>query len=222
MLRDGRIREGEKLPNQHEFARMLGVSRVSLREALRILQDKGILRQGPKTGTVILNGNPDTWGKDSKNIELTENGILQMLLARKCVETTINLEAAKHLTPEQGNALTKISRAMPHVVRTHDTDNFLLADKEFHMVVANACRNMYLRSMYEISLRQEDDLMKRILQDSRPEAFKNLVLSHQATADAIAKGDTSRIIHATNRHSQYLEDIMTAYLLRDQPPIQAN
>jgi len=61
MLRSGQLAEGSKVPNQNEFAKQLGVSRLSLREALHTLQIFGIVEQKPRTGTIIINGDPDTW-----------------------------------------------------------------------------------------------------------------------------------------------------------------
>jgi len=215
MLRDGRLQEGEKLPNQNEFSRILGVSRVSLREALRILENKGVIQQGPRIGTIILKGNPDSWNSSDKDIELTENDVMQMLVARKCVETTINLEAAKHLTAEQGEALFKISADMNAEVENWDIENFLSKDKEYHMIVAEACGNKYLRSMYEITLRQEDDLMKEILASSESSIFKKLVASHQSVSEAIVRGDAEKVKRATSQHYLYLENVLSGFLRRN-------
>jgi len=58
MIECGELTEGEKLPNQNEFASQLQVSRTSLREALRILDLRGAIEQRPGYGTVIKKFNP--------------------------------------------------------------------------------------------------------------------------------------------------------------------
>jgi len=215
MLRDGRLKEGDKLPNQSEFARILGVSRVSLREALRILENKGVVQQGPRIGTIILKGNPDTWDDHDKDIELTENDLMQMLFARKCVESTIMLEATKRITADQIQSLFKISSGMYSTIEKWDIENFLLKDKEYHMILAEVCGNKYLRSMYEITLRQEDDLMKDIFMSSPPAIFKELVISHHTISESVAKGEFEKIKQATNQHYLHLENVIANFLKRN-------
>ena len=52
-IESGELKEGDKLPNQNEFAAQLGVSRPSLREALHTLTLIGAIEQRPGFGTVI-------------------------------------------------------------------------------------------------------------------------------------------------------------------------
>ena len=56
MVETGELREGDKLPNQYEFAAQLGVSRPSLREALYTLKQVGAIEQRPGSGTVLRSG----------------------------------------------------------------------------------------------------------------------------------------------------------------------
>lgn len=53
MIQEGKLKEGDKLPNQNEFAAQLGVSRPSLREAFHILDMIGAIEQLPGYGTVL-------------------------------------------------------------------------------------------------------------------------------------------------------------------------
>lgn len=62
LLRD-ELSEGDKLPNQIEFASQLGVSRTVLREALQTLSDFGVVQQRPKIGTIIVSTAPLIYSK---------------------------------------------------------------------------------------------------------------------------------------------------------------
>lgn len=57
-IENGELKEGDKLPNQHEFAAQLGVSRTVLRETLHTLAILGLVDQRPKSGTVIRDKTP--------------------------------------------------------------------------------------------------------------------------------------------------------------------
>jgi GntR family transcriptional repressor for pyruvate dehydrogenase complex len=61
MVDVGELKEGDKLPNQLEFAAQLGVSRPSLREALHTLTLIGAIEQRPGLGTVIKSANSTLW-----------------------------------------------------------------------------------------------------------------------------------------------------------------
>ena len=55
MFESGELKDGDKLPNQIEFASQLGISRASLREALHMLMVMGVVEQRPGAGTIIRN-----------------------------------------------------------------------------------------------------------------------------------------------------------------------
>ena len=216
MLREGKFKEGDKLPNQNDFAQMLGVSRVSLREALRKLESMGVVQQRPKTGTIILNGNPDTWGDGDKKVELeTIDDTMQMLCARKCVESAIARKAAKHITKEQLRKLSKICTDMYEAFQKGDIKRLLSKDKAFHLIIAEACSNKYLHSMYKISLRHEDIFMMQLFTGS-PSLLRDLVLSHQAIYEALATNNQDDITTVVQQHSAFLDDIIKDYFAQNE------
>ena len=53
-IESGRFRPGEQMPPENELSRLYGVSRVTVREALRRLEEDGILSRTPRRGTIVL------------------------------------------------------------------------------------------------------------------------------------------------------------------------
>ncbi|MCG0275174.1 MAG: GntR family transcriptional regulator [Thermosediminibacteraceae bacterium] len=53
MIMKGELKEGEKLPSEIEFSKKLGVSRATLREAFRILEDEGLIKRYHGVGTFV-------------------------------------------------------------------------------------------------------------------------------------------------------------------------
>ncbi|TYP56106.1 GntR family transcriptional regulator [Thermosediminibacter litoriperuensis] len=53
MVMNGELKEGDKLPSEIEFSRKLGVSRATLREAFRILEDEGLIKRYHGVGTFV-------------------------------------------------------------------------------------------------------------------------------------------------------------------------
>ena len=92
MVLNGELSEGDKLPNQTEFAAQLGVSRLSLREALRTLELLGLVKQAPKRGTIICNANPAAWTSSTFPPQFDDYNIAKDIsVARGMIE----VEAAK-------------------------------------------------------------------------------------------------------------------------------
>ena len=52
-ITDGRYPVGAQLPTEHELCRQLGVSRFTIREAIRVLSTAGLVRRKPRAGTVV-------------------------------------------------------------------------------------------------------------------------------------------------------------------------
>src|SRR3990172_5108731 len=57
-IRDGTLKAGEKLPNERELARQLGVSTSIVSMALSALVDEGLIYQRPRRGTIVADVNP--------------------------------------------------------------------------------------------------------------------------------------------------------------------
>ena len=52
-IAEGRYPLGSQLPTEHELCRKLGVSRFTIREAIRVLSTSGLVRRKPRAGTVV-------------------------------------------------------------------------------------------------------------------------------------------------------------------------
>jgi len=145
LLKEGKLKPGEKLPPEQILSEEFGTSRPSVREALSALEILGITESRGGKGNFIKN-NLNSPSYDQKFRELEEEeSPFELLEARKAIETEIVGLAAKKATKEeiasiQGSlnkmkgAITKISEIMEF-------------DKEFHINVARAAHNGLLFSM---------------------------------------------------------------------------
>lgn len=211
MLMDGTLKEGDKLPNQNEFAKQLGVSRLSLREGLQILEIMGVVEQRPKTGTVIRNAHPEQWEYPFKKFSLNdEDDTRQMLLARHCVEPAIAAEALKYISPEQTDKLTQIYFELYDAWRASDVEAYLSKDKEFHLFIAECCCNVYLLNMYEIALNQVDIFMKDVLV-AFPEAFEKAVRMHRGIYEGLMEKNPEKLEQGVRQHTEYAQQITSMF-----------
>jgi len=211
MLIDGRLKEGEKLPNQNDFAEQLGVSRLSLREALHTLQLLGVIRQKPKTGTIITVGDPDKWIKPVTPPMLDdEKSIMELLEARKIVESTIAAVAAKNITDEEIEKLKKIMEETEEIFSKKDLQKYKELDAEFHLLIVNASNNRYLVNMYMIVYNLAKQFMVEAY-EVMPGLLMEALKMHKLIFVAISERDEQKAAKAAMNHIALIEKQFKSY-----------
>lgn len=145
----GTYHPGDKLPPQHELAHALGVSRVTLREALRILEGEGYIdvRRGSRGGSVIL--------ASAEPVEVMRLKLIarldefdQWLEFRSPVEAAAAALAAVRASSKELDALAK---TIDDIRAAKSVYAFRGADSAFHNGVALAARNEPIRHAVEDS-----------------------------------------------------------------------
>lgn len=155
LIKEGRLKPGDKLPPEQILAEKFGTSRPSVREALSALEILGITESRGGKGNFIKD-NLDTPLYEQKYRELEEEeSPFEILEARKAVETEIVGLAAKKATKEDivsiRESLGKMKSAMTNIPRIMEFD------REFHINIAKAAHNSLLFSMitYLANLQRE-------------------------------------------------------------------
>lgn len=139
----GEYAPGDRLPSQRELAAMLGVSRVSVREGLRVLVDEGYIRvsRGSAGGAFVteLTQPAESWRRRLRS----QLGELDDLVDfRIAVESRIAYLAAMRSSRTDLNRLRaaiRLMRAIDNEATGHLA--FRLADAEFHSALARGARN---------------------------------------------------------------------------------
>jgi len=138
----GELSVGDHLPNERELSVLLGVSRPSLRESLRVLEALGIveIRRGGEGGAVLV-GTPGPGFVNLLKLQLAlgQFTATDVLETRIALETWCCREAALRRTDEDLVALEAILDRMdePEI----DTANFNRFDSEFHVRIAESTGN---------------------------------------------------------------------------------
>src|ERR671922_982869 len=107
VVRLGLVPGGERLPAERELAERLGISRVTLREVLKVLQDQGLVesRRGRYGGTFVL-PRTDVGGEDELRRRIEKTDVEDVLRFREVLEVgAAGLCAAHGLTGEQAGRL---------------------------------------------------------------------------------------------------------------------
>jgi GntR family transcriptional repressor for pyruvate dehydrogenase complex len=145
LIKEGRLKPGDKLPPEQVLAEEFGTSRPSVREALSALEILGITEsRGGKGNFIKDNFNFPLYEQKFRELE-EEESPFELLEARKVLETEIVGLAAKNATEEEiatiQESLSKMKGAMTNI------PEIMEFDREFHINIARAAHNSLLFSM---------------------------------------------------------------------------
>lgn len=164
--------EGDKLPNENELSVMLGVSRATLREAIRILVSQGILSVRRGKGTYISLGLEEQTGFGINTLERVRVRLSDMYEIRLMFEPQAITYACQRASDEE---LATIRRQAQTVRRAMQRGgDWATEDQIFHQLIAKASHNEFIIRLFPIintavheamAVSEEIDLLKRITQE---------------------------------------------------------
>lgn len=145
----GELKSGDRLEPERELAARFGVSRPSVRSALKTLAGMGVVQIRRGAGTFITAG-PPALGSEPLSYLAALHGISrkQLFEARITLEVSVAHFAAERATADHLVVIGDETVAM--FAALDDPDTFLTHDIRFHRAVAAACQNPALSAMVEM------------------------------------------------------------------------
>ena len=201
----GRLRVGERLPPERELAQQLGVSRASLREAVRALAQVGLLESRQGEGTFVREVDLAQLRELFPSLLITQSDLIRELLeVRKIWEPAVAFYAAQRATEEDVAALREILRRQEEKARQGLTA--IEEDSAFHYTVAAAAGN-------SIIVRVMDALME-LLAKSREQSLQMggrphwSLQGHRRLLAAVAAHDSQAARQAALEHIEKVEGLL--------------
>ncbi len=146
LIKEGKLKPGDKLPPEQVLAKQFGTSRPSVREALSALEILGIIDSRGVRGNFIKNNNPASAIYEKSIAELqNEESPFELLEARKTIETEIASLAATKANNNDIKRLAGIIKKMKEI--TGDVSKMMMIDREYHLNIASATHNNFLYSV---------------------------------------------------------------------------
>ena len=204
----GRLREGDQLPAERELVEQTGLGRSSVREALRVLENQGLISKRPGRNGGSLIRRPDRASIES-SIDLFIRGrklrFRSLLETREAIEPASARLAALHRTDEDLRELRDAHRQLEAVYG--DVPSFLVANVRWHLAVVTATHNeLLIAFMTAIShaMHAGTDL-----QDFNSDEVRTIVTkAHRRIIEAIADGDADAARRRMERHvGAYCEQV---------------
>jgi DNA-binding FadR family transcriptional regulator len=186
-LFDGRVQPGEALGAESELAAHFGVSRASVREAMRTLEANGIVEigMGPKGGARIARGDPKRFAH-ALAVQLRLVGVtpVEVLEVRVGVEWMAAQLAASNIRDDELDSLAALVEAAE---RERSPGRVGDLGRHFHMAVAEASHNRVLVA----TLTSIRDALRTHRPGAPPEPKRTLAM-HRAMLEALRNRDAQR------------------------------
>lgn len=209
----GDVKVGERLPSEQALSRQLGISRPTLREAIKLLVHAGLVQvlPGSSGGLFVISESVPAELAGYPVPELPAEHIPAVIEARRLFEPQVALMAAQRATAadfERMRAAVDLSftvgEAGRHRAVSHETALMMtIASTRFNIAVARATQNSVVVKMMEVLLRRMDAVRMAAIRglDDITESARSLRESQQA----IESGERARIEAATAARIDLLE-----------------
>ncbi|THB81358.1 MAG: FadR family transcriptional regulator [Desulfobacteraceae bacterium] len=158
----GKYQAGEKLPSEHELVELFGVSRVIIREAIRNLEQAGLveIRRGPKGGAFIKSRNHTAVTQVVRDhFRLAKGTVKEIMEVRLEIEPIVAGLAAERATPGDLQLLKRNIDAQPQTPGRQTIEGNL----DFHRLLARCAHNPIYEMIINILLDFSQELIINIL-----------------------------------------------------------
>jgi phosphonate utilization transcriptional regulator len=193
LILSGELTPGAKL-NEVAIAERFGVSRGPLREAFRMLEESGLIRQEKNRGAFV------------REIALEEAA--EIYEVRAGLDATAGRLLAKRITPAQVVSLRGLADRMQAAAGNCDIDGFHALNLAFHDQIVAMTENRSLNEVYRRLVKQLALFRRRNL--LAPMAIPMFADEHSGIVDRLAAGDAAGCaealyIHATGGRQRMLQ-----------------
>ncbi|WP_327590344.1 FCD domain-containing protein [Nonomuraea sp. NBC_00507] len=177
---------GTKIPSESQLAQSLGMSRLSVREAVRVLAHAGLLHTRQGDGTYVTATDES---KVALRRRLDTAAAMDIIDVRRGLDLVAARLAAGRRSEEDLVALRETLARRDAAGQAGDLDGYADADVAFHVLVADAAHNALLADLY----RSMSDALRDSVRDQE-EAMLEPDTSHEELLRAIEDGNPARAV----------------------------
>ena len=188
MILEGDLPPGHRLIEM-DLASQMGASRAPVREAIRRLEQDGLVEIFPNRGAVVVG--------------VPEEELAALYVTRAAIEAQAFARAAQNLSPEQLDELRRLVDRMAELVDAGATEELVETDVAFHRLVVDASGYVVLRRVWH-SL---DSIVRvrtmQALERNAPSSqvfLEDTVRAHAELLEALAEGPPSRAADLVHEH----------------------
>ncbi len=180
-IMDGTLKEGERL-NADEICAKLGVSRMPVRDALKILEEAGLITNTPYLGATVAS--------------VSMEDVLELFIMRMSLEPTAAYHAVKRITSAQLSELKAIEDKLEAAINTDaalmDTKQIYRYNRLFHQTLYSfSCMKRLCKTIDGILNSLAYVRIKNVYESSDNLSF--IMLEHRSFLEQIEKHDADKV-----------------------------
>ena len=198
------LQPGEKLPNEVELAQQLGVSRATLREAIRTLADRGVLEVRRGKGTFVSRRVEEIDDFGFSSLARVRGQLRDLFELRSIFEPRAAALACRRAAPEELADILKKGAAVERCIR--EGRDRTQADQAFHTAIVRAAHNEYLLRLLPMIHQAVSTAVERGGQ--REQLAEDTLRDHALLLEFLEKRDGAGAEHAMAIHMLHSMDVM--------------
>jgi len=212
MIADRKVDENGYLPSEGELSEQLGVSRMTIREAVRSLEVRGFVKRVHGKGILVTENSAETLRQTMADaIFMSGCTLLDLIEVRTAVEAEAAFHAAKRATEQDLAEMLSYIEKM-EAAETMD-DKYIEADLGFHLALVRASKNPILLIIEQAYTPLLRDTITSASQG--PEVIERAYHYHRNIYDAIVAKDgqkaeanmqTHLVVTQSNIKERYLQE----------------
>lgn len=197
------LKPGDLLPSERQLAERLGVSRGSVRDAIRTMQAMGRLEPRQGIGTVVCQPEASSSGRLADALRDKRQLVAELIDVRRMIEPHLVARAALRASEDELKEMEEILDRQDAKVRRGELA--VEEDSEFHYSIALACNNSAVLKVV--------DVLMELLRDARRDSFRGKgrqeksLAGHRQILLALRRRDPKAAESAMDRHLQEIENI---------------
>ena len=219
-IETGKLKPGEKLPPERELMNQLGVSRVPIREALKLLASMGFIETRQGGGSYVRSLLCDRL-LDPLGAIIGDSAekLFELVEVRKEIETWTACYAAKEATPEDVMTLGRMLEEMKMYLETSGKVPVGL-DIDFHLAISQSCSNTIRAHLFHTIQTIFSDYFRLTIETicARQQDQRLLYDQHAQIFDAIRRRDSKGAREAITRHLTFVAEELKKQMPGESEP----
>lgn len=192
------LKTGDSLPSERDLMQQFGISRVAVREGLRVLEMMGLVEVKPGKGIFVAQADSSIFSPLERWLSVHQEALLEHFEVRMLIEPRAAFFCAKRASKDHIRSMKKELEKFEEANMRKDLVGMIRADAHLHQLIAVATGNRTLATLmgtfttlllegWKASLRVEGRGDKTVLE-------------HGAIVDAIEKGDSQKAQALMEKH----------------------
>jgi len=208
LIEQHQLQPGDKFPPERELAKQFAVSRTVVREAVRALEQKGLVEVKHGSGVYVTAPSIDNVTSSlALQLRVSESSVMPLLEVREILEVEIAGLAAERATKQEQEEMERALRLEAEVLNSHD--EYVEADLRFHELLTKATHNEVL----PVLLSPLAELLResRRVTSEPPGSAELSFQGHREILEAVKRGDKEQAREAMRQHFRMVRKVLRTF-----------